>query len=235
MANYKKPQSPLQHKDGDYFYPLTTVDQIIVDDNTRLNSKLDHILTVDFSDAGNADATGVNADTLGGYAADEYAKAATIDNMLEIDLYGATAGEPNLVDADTLGGFGLDHFASVEEMNGKLSMELLWENASPTSSFAEQTIALDLSKYRFIRVYFYPTSTGAKNEYHQELDVGSRTVLVAWNYILSKGESIIAKTRQISANEDSIVFNTARSKVVTSTSPTDDNTGVIPFAIYGIK
>lgn len=37
---YKKPQSPLQHKDGDYFYPLTTVDQIIMPDESRLNANL---------------------------------------------------------------------------------------------------------------------------------------------------------------------------------------------------
>lgn len=35
---YLKPQSPLQHKDGDYFYPLTTVDQVIMEDGSRLNS-----------------------------------------------------------------------------------------------------------------------------------------------------------------------------------------------------
>ena len=36
MANYLKPQSPLQ-KGTDYIYPLTTADQIIIDENgTRL-------------------------------------------------------------------------------------------------------------------------------------------------------------------------------------------------------
>lgn len=40
MANYLKPQSPLQHKDGDYFYPLTTVDQVIMEDGSRLNANL---------------------------------------------------------------------------------------------------------------------------------------------------------------------------------------------------
>ena len=35
---YLKPQSPLQHKDGDYFYPLTTIDQVIMEDGSRLSS-----------------------------------------------------------------------------------------------------------------------------------------------------------------------------------------------------
>lgn len=44
MSNYLKPQSPLYHKTEDaYFYPLTTVDQIIMDDGTRLNTELDVI------------------------------------------------------------------------------------------------------------------------------------------------------------------------------------------------
>ena len=37
---YLKPQSPLQHKSGDYFYPLTTADQIIMDNGSRLNTVL---------------------------------------------------------------------------------------------------------------------------------------------------------------------------------------------------
>lgn len=99
-------------------------------------------VTIDLSSDNIGEATGVNADTLGGYAANQYAKLTDINNMLEIDLYGATAAEPNLVDADTLGGFDANHFASVEEMDRKLSIELLWENASPTSSFSAQTVQL---------------------------------------------------------------------------------------------
>ena len=37
MANYLKPQSPLQ-KGEDYVYPLTTADQVIMNDGTRLNT-----------------------------------------------------------------------------------------------------------------------------------------------------------------------------------------------------
>lgn len=41
MSSYLKPQSPLQEKtSGDYFYPLTTSDQVIMSDGTRLDDKL---------------------------------------------------------------------------------------------------------------------------------------------------------------------------------------------------
>ena len=39
MSIYLKPQSPLYHKTEDaYFYPLTTADQIIMEDGNRLNT-----------------------------------------------------------------------------------------------------------------------------------------------------------------------------------------------------
>lgn len=38
MAKYLKPQTPLQHQNGNYIYPLTTVDQVIIDKDNRLNS-----------------------------------------------------------------------------------------------------------------------------------------------------------------------------------------------------
>lgn len=39
MSSYLKPQSPLYHKKEDvYFYPLTTVDQVVMEDGERLNT-----------------------------------------------------------------------------------------------------------------------------------------------------------------------------------------------------
>lgn len=41
MPNYLKPQSPLYSKENDaYFYPLTTSDQVIMPDGSRLNDTL---------------------------------------------------------------------------------------------------------------------------------------------------------------------------------------------------
>ena len=42
---FLKPQNPIK-KGEDFVYPLTTVDQIILDDNSRLNSK---VVTVDLN------------------------------------------------------------------------------------------------------------------------------------------------------------------------------------------
>ena len=41
---YLKPQSPLKDNNGDYIYPLTTADQIILENGSRLNSVLGETL-----------------------------------------------------------------------------------------------------------------------------------------------------------------------------------------------
>ena len=75
MSNYLKPQSPLYHKKEDtYFYPLTTVDQVVLEDGSRLNSELSKHLFVDTLNVNEAEPNSINADTLGGYAADEYVR-----------------------------------------------------------------------------------------------------------------------------------------------------------------
>ena len=78
---YLKPQSPLQHKDGDYFYPLTTVDQIVMENGSRLNTEISKHLIIDTSGAESAEPNGINADTLGGYPADDYVRKEEIGNM----------------------------------------------------------------------------------------------------------------------------------------------------------
>lgn len=75
MSNYLKPQNPLYHKKEDaYFYPLTTVDQIVLEDGSRLNTELSKHLMVDVNNINEAEPNPINADTLGGYAADEYVR-----------------------------------------------------------------------------------------------------------------------------------------------------------------
>lgn len=75
--SYLKPQTPLQHKDGDYFYPLTTIDQVIMEDGiTRLNGA--DLVSINADDAPEGTTVKINADTLGGKLPQEYA---TIDEL----------------------------------------------------------------------------------------------------------------------------------------------------------
>lgn len=81
MPNYKL-QSPLVINNNG-IYPLTTVDQVILDDNSRLNSKM---VTIDLNTE-NDEVTKLptrDADTLGGIPANKYALK---DNLAVIDNY----------------------------------------------------------------------------------------------------------------------------------------------------
>ena len=76
--SYIKPQTPLQHKDGDYFYPLTTIDQVIMEDGiTRLNGA--DLVSVNTDGAPEGETVKVNADTLGGYPASDFVRYDELD------------------------------------------------------------------------------------------------------------------------------------------------------------
>ena len=72
MSEFLKPQSPLQHREGAYIYPLTTADQILVEeDGVRLNAKLNNLVYVgeDIQEGGVAP---INADTVGGHPVSDF-------------------------------------------------------------------------------------------------------------------------------------------------------------------
>ena len=55
MAKYLKPQTPLQHQSGNYIYPITTIDQILMNNGERLNANIINV---------NLDSAPVNDDNL---------------------------------------------------------------------------------------------------------------------------------------------------------------------------
>lgn len=134
-----------------------------------------------------------------------------------------------------MGKYTLDFTAS--EINNRLSkldntpisMELLWENASPTSAFAAQTINIsDLQDYDLIMVRakysigaypsftaFYKTTIGENN-----------SINIVVSSIVNRG--FVIKSDSISFNEANILANYAGSSSV-------NNNVCIPIEIYGIK
>lgn len=78
---YYKPQSPIKNGE-DYIYPLTTVDQVMLDDGSRLNAKYITINLDNAEDGGDVNTVLVNADSLGGVPASDYAlKASTVSSV----------------------------------------------------------------------------------------------------------------------------------------------------------
>ena len=88
MAKYLKPQTPLQHQCGDYIYPITTVDQVLMDNGERLNANIINI-QLDGAPEDNIN-FGINADTLGGQKPEYYATAEDLvalnDSKLSMEL-----------------------------------------------------------------------------------------------------------------------------------------------------
>ena len=129
--------------------------------------------------------------------------------------------EPTNVEDGTL---WIDLDQDEASSNGGLSMELLWENASLTSSFSAQTIDLDLSNYSWVIVeYMFYTTTQNYLNIFAFIDGVTRSMAVTNSSTSKNG------FRSLTVNTNSISFNDARYAGDT------DNNYVIPAKIYGIK
>ena len=116
---------------------------------------------------------------------------------------------------------------SADDVGAMSAWELLWTNASPSSEFAAQTIALDLSGYDFIMVVFkHWTSNDVNNSAFCR--IGKYGCLMSHDYTLAY--------REYHPETTGIYFNIGL-VVSTYNSSNVEQTGsaVIPLQIYGIK
>ena len=130
--------------------------------------------------------------------------------------------------------FGTEADAAVALANlGGVSMKSLWENASPTSDFATQTISLNLSGYEYVLVrYLYSTDYQGQNQI-AIVKVG-RDAYLTFTGVVST--NIYLSQRTISVGSDSVAFGAPVYKTYASTSkPTANNKYCIPIEIIGIK
>ena len=130
--------------------------------------------------------------------------------------------------------FGTEANAAEALVNlGGVSMEPLWENASPASVFAAQTIPLILNGYEYVLVrYLYSTD-------YQDIDQIAIVKVGRDAYLTFTGAvstNIYLSQRTISVGSDSVAFGAPVYKTYASTSsPTANNKYCIPVEIIGIK
>lgn len=114
--------------------------------------------------------------------------------------------------------------------DGDVSVDLmtkLWENPSPTSAFAAQTIAVDLSGYDLTLILAnsgvsaIATNVIGKSVYLNEAVAAANT-------------EVITRRRLGTINNNGIAFNDAY-RAGHSASGSVDNTLLVPYRIYGIK
>lgn len=206
MANYLKPQSPLQHKDGDYFYPLTTIDQIITDNDTRLNAEL---ISIDLKDSVESD------------------KVVLGTQAIPISIQEGGTNANNAAEAR-------ENLGITPENIGAISMELLWENASPTSEFAAQTVTLDASVYQELKIEFYSRAQNDRKVL-ANAPVGKPVNAYDMRGTTSTAVTPSLNWRSVEAKTNSVVFDDCCNKVLTEKEKTVTNDYMIPFRIYSIK
>ena len=145
-------------------------------------------------------------------------------------------GKANPINADTLNGqlpeyyaktSDLDNYAKVEDLG--LKMDLLWENASPSSEFAAQTVSLDLEDYQYIYLQCYL--------HNENDDKPLVTTLLSFSdsafWIASPG--YVTRVRRLSVTKTGITFEVGQKYATYAAAATTANGAIIPYRIYGIK
>ncbi|MBQ5658679.1 MAG: hypothetical protein IIV02_04015 [Peptococcaceae bacterium] len=108
--------------------------------------------------------------------------------------------------------------------------DLLWENASPTSNFAAQTISVDLNKYNFILVGYAAEASSPNNmQFRILLNDELKTSYI--QYISRLNLSY----RKVSIKAEGISFGSGSRSDYGGNTVVEDLGAVIPFRIYGIK
>ena len=111
---------------------------------------------------------------------------------------------------------------------GAMSMKLLWENASPSSAFADQTLSIDLTGYNFVIIPTTSANTSVWIKPNFVFEVGKQS-----EFILTNSNS--AFERSIIINNEGITFGKGCIYTLATSSKNENNIYVIPQRIYGIK
>lgn len=120
-----------------------------------------------------------------------------------------------------------------DDVGAMSKWELLWTNASPTSSFAAQTIAVDVSGYDMMAVLVSSSS----NDYMYTFfaAVGMSIIMNRAVPTSNTSAKLFVTSRNIeSANANGISFSACQQSTV-GTAATAANVELVPRYIYGIK
>lgn len=116
------------------------------------------------------------------------------------------------------------------EYKGVYSMDVLWENASPASSFSAQTVTVDLGAYDFIVIEaaYYSTSP---ERFTNWCRVGSTTQMIA----PIATSRIIFSARKATVGETGVTFTGGTYQQLNAESSSTNDGACVPLMIYGIR
>lgn len=109
--------------------------------------------------------------------------------------------------------------------------DLLWTNASPSSSFAGQTVSLDLSDYKFVAIRFFEAGSA-----YGGMDIASKGTRSVFSRASVSGELVTMRTygRYFNATDAGVVFYEAY-RTDSTGSAIQDNSMAVPYQIYGVR
>lgn len=119
------------------------------------------------------------------------------------------------------GGGGGGGSVSVDDV---VTETLLWQNASPTSSFDPQTISIPLAEYDMYKILYAPSTGYSTREMSMEARAGSGCVLIG---MWADTDSIFHRSVSSSTTGLSVANAYANKE--------KNNAYCIPLAVYGIK
>lgn len=121
----------------------------------------------------------------------------------------------------SIGGGGGGTSVSVDDV---VTETLLWENASPTNEFNQQTISIPLGEYDMYKILYAPSTAYSTREMSMDARVGNGCVLVGmW------ADSDTIFHRSVASSTTGVTFYAAYANKAQS------NSCCIPLAVYGIK
>ena len=117
-------------------------------------------------------------------------------------------------------------FGDVSEVM-KVNMDRLWENSSPLSPFGSQTIFLDLTEYRYIRIIFRRTAD-LEDVFFQDCFPGYTTICML-------GANAFG-LRRVSTTNNSVGFSDfLEYRGYNSSETTAYSRYGVPWIIFGVK
>lgn len=172
------------------------------------------------------------ADQSGGAigSATDYARA---DHRHPMNVSQATPAPLGTAAPGTSGQYArADHvhaMPSADQVGAMSKWELLWENASPTSAYGEQTVSLDLSGYQMIAIVLN-RGTGDATKNTTLVFVGSSSKCIV--YQVANG--LYPASRNATVSTTGVAFSSGFENG-NSTAAGVSNSVAIPYQIYGIK
>lgn len=116
-----------------------------------------------------------------------------------------------------------------DDVGAMSKMDLLWTNASPSSDFAAQTVALDLSSYDLVFIEY--AQDKANNDYYYSFlfRVDSKQHMAIGYY------AGMMTRRFTTPSSTGVYFNNSQKASSYASTFSNDNIMLIPINIYGIK